>query len=322
MTNKPYNITPEHFARARADIDRRRADIVRLSADLDAEFALLDAGESAIAIIAERYPQEAITPKSGTSYAVAVDPHGLGTVTVPPPPAKVRKARRPNSGRPYKPEENERIAAAHLGQLKQLAEELGRGYDGVLKQHELLLKRGKHGFDMPAPDPAPEMEEGEETKALVGLIEREALTGQRAVGDVGNLPPGPLSPTHPEQPDTPAPDPAGTPRLNYNTPFQDPWLATENQDDPIDGISASPPPDEELGSENTAIVEPTAAPKAPPRYLDAARSVSLRELAEADAQRQRRPPVKPGRAVDGIVDNGPGHGRLLDPDAFASSNSG
>src|ERR1700731_1106763 len=305
-----YNITPERFARARADIARRRAL-------LDAELAGLEADEETAAAIAARYPE----------------------------PAAAKKAKRPNTGRPYKPKENARIVAAERGTLEALAEALGRDYPGVLKQHEVLFKHRKpEKTDTPAPEPArahrlryntgpgtpfqepqdsraPETDKGEETKALVGSSEREALTGQRAAGDVGNPPPGPLSPTHPD-------------------------------------LIKEPDPSEQLGSENPAIVEPTAAPTTsppadarppvriekggyvpnsegspahPPKasgvpsastaapdtdpaaLFDSHHSGSphelaeaARELAAADGRRARLPPAKPGISVTGrLMDNGP-----------------
>jgi hypothetical protein len=133
-----YNLTPEHFARARADIDRRRAQ-------LDAELAQLDTDESAAAAIAKRYPEALVEEQA----------EGIS----PSPPTTRRKTKRsntkrPNTGRPYKPNENERIVAAERGTLEALAVALGRDYPGVQKQHEVLLKqqREPEKTDTSAPD--------------------------------------------------------------------------------------------------------------------------------------------------------------------------
>jgi hypothetical protein len=221
VTNKPktYNLTPEHFARARADIARRRAQ-------LDAELARLDADESAAAEIAKRYPEHAIMPKSGTSYSV--DPHGFITADDSPP----SKTGRSNAGRPYKNKEDGRIAAAARGQLEQLAQDLGRPYEGVLKRHEVLLKRLREAekTDTSASDSC----------APRSSTEEHSSTESR---DGGSIPPG-----------------------------------------------CAPMPIVE------AAAAPTTAPPADPRRTSAIR----------------------GRAVDGIVDNGPGRGRILDPVAFSS----
>jgi hypothetical protein len=141
MTDKPkaYTITPERFARARADLDRRRAQ-------LDAEFAQLDADEQAATDIDERYSEDA----------------------GPAPAKSVAKAKRPNTGRPYKPKEEARILDAEFGELETLAEALGRNYPGVLKHHEVLLKRRK---SEETDTPAAEIEHGEEP---VYLIEQPA----------------------------------------------------------------------------------------------------------------------------------------------------
>jgi len=138
MTDKPNAYpTAEHFARARADIARRRAD-------LDTELTQLDWCEQFGVGIAERYPEALVEEEAkGTS----------------PPPTTRRKTKRPNAGRPYKPNENVRIVNAERGELKALAEALGRDYPGVLKQHEVLLKqqRAPENTDTPAPAPALEV---------------------------------------------------------------------------------------------------------------------------------------------------------------------
>jgi hypothetical protein len=102
----------------------------------------------------------------------------------------------------------------------------------------------------------------------------------------------------PEKTDTLAPDPA--------------LEMMEKGEEPINLIEQFAPP------ENEATAAPDTDPAA---VFDSLHSVRPRELAEADAQRKSSPPVKPGRAVDGIVDNGPGRSRVYDPVAFASSRS-
>ena len=127
--DQKYTLTPEHFARARADLDRRRAQLNdsheaavaavaghgTAMALLDDELAKLEADERTAAEIAKRY--------SG-----AADAH--------PPSAPPSRARRSNFGRPYTRKEDARIKAAARGELEQLARDLERPYSGVLKRHE------------------------------------------------------------------------------------------------------------------------------------------------------------------------------------------
>ena len=127
--DQKYTLTPEHFARARADLDRRRAQLNdsheaavaavaghgTAMALLDDELAKLEADERTAAEIAKRY--------SG-----AADAH--------PPSAPPSRARRSNFGRPYTRKEDARIKAAARGELEQLAQDLERPYSGVLKRHE------------------------------------------------------------------------------------------------------------------------------------------------------------------------------------------
>ncbi len=145
MTNKPYNLTSEHFARAYADIDRRRGELIAshqtaiatvagheaAMAELGHELGELEACEITAAKVAARYPED-----SG--------------VRRPAKKARARKAvnadgspRLRNTGRPYKRKDDARIAAASRGQLEQLARDLDRPYSGVLKRHEILLKQRK-----------------------------------------------------------------------------------------------------------------------------------------------------------------------------------
>jgi hypothetical protein len=120
MTNKlkAFNLTGEHFERARADIAHRRKE---MNAKLDLELEGLAAFETTAADFAERYPEDAAPPA--------------------PAPSRHRKSHRSNAGRPYKPKENAQILAASRGRLRELAADLGRPYEGVQKQHEVLLKK-------------------------------------------------------------------------------------------------------------------------------------------------------------------------------------
>ncbi len=141
MTDKPkaYNLTPDYFARARADIDRSREQ-------LDAKLAQIDAWESIVIEIVDRYPEVAASPKTTKNAAS-------------PAATKGRKARRsnagkrPNDGEPYTPEQDARIIASVRGERAQLAQELGRPYEGLLKRREILVRQGREAEKTDAPTP-------------------------------------------------------------------------------------------------------------------------------------------------------------------------
>ena len=121
---KSYTLTAEHFARARADLDRRRAQLndsheaavaavaghEKAKALLDDELAKLEADERTASDIAKRYS---------------------GAADAPPPSAPPSRARRSNFGRPYTPKEDARIKAAARGELEQLARSLEPERSGV-----------------------------------------------------------------------------------------------------------------------------------------------------------------------------------------------
>jgi len=128
-----YNLTPEHFARARADIDRRRKELM---VSHEAALATIAGHELATQALDDERDEVEECERTAASIAERYSDAAA------PPSTKRRKAkRRPNTGRPYKPTENERIVAAERGTLEALAEDLGRDYPGVLKQHEVLLRQ-------------------------------------------------------------------------------------------------------------------------------------------------------------------------------------
>jgi hypothetical protein len=80
---------------------------------------------------------------------------------------------------------------------------------------------------------------------------------------------------------------------------------------------------EASSSKTPEIVEAISAPDMDPAAVFDSLRHPLRpqEFAEDEGERRRTPLVKPGRVVEGLIDSGPGRGRTLDPEAFASRRS-
>jgi hypothetical protein len=146
MTNKSeaYNITPEHFARARADIAHRRAL-------LDAELAGVEADEETAAAIAQRYSEDAARYEPAIAAELPeMRAEPILTYHTVAADAVAKKARKPTpsravpSGRPWTPDEE---AAVILGKPKDdesLAVRLNRKVDSIAKRRRLLRARSEH----------------------------------------------------------------------------------------------------------------------------------------------------------------------------------
>ena len=126
--DQKYTLTPEHFARARADLDRRRA---QLNDSHEAAVAAVAGHETAKALLddelAKLETDERTASEIAKRYSAASDAHPPSS-----PPGRARPARRSNSGRRYRPNEDARIKQAARGELEQLARDLERPYSGVI----------------------------------------------------------------------------------------------------------------------------------------------------------------------------------------------
>jgi hypothetical protein len=127
-----YTLTPALLARARADIDRKRE---KLNKRYEAALATVASHENAVALLNSELGEIEACERMATAIAERY---------APPPGSKRTKSGRllpARSGLGYTPEEDARIIEAHAsrGQMEQLAVELERTYDGVLKHYEEAL---------------------------------------------------------------------------------------------------------------------------------------------------------------------------------------
>jgi hypothetical protein len=280
-----YVLTPDHLARARNHLHERRDALI------------------------ERYRQElsALDTEISTKLAElddlerkVVEMTAEYPVKVPRSPPKRFVASRPvPSGPRWTPEENDRLMAADQSGLEQLAQERNTTIDAIKRRQRLRARRGAQTASPEARAP-------------------EALTPDPGVGgavDDAWRSPEPMA-------TEPVPSEVAAPSSSENTHISEPTL------EPPRSLVAEPYEiaDDDSGkararSDKGEVFEaaaPTAegGPAIPQPQPEKALFVDKRSI-----EWNTRPRRTPGRAVDGVVDNGPTSRRVYDPVAFASRSS-